>query len=312
MGRRRSPMFEALTFGLGYNVALVTLGALALGLASGGVGGFLSLRGRVLVADAIAHATLPGLALGFLIMASLGGSGRFLPGLMLGSALSALVGLWVVEWLSRRTRLPEDAAIGAVLSVFFGAGVVLLTVIQTLPFGRQAGLEGFLLGSTAGMLRADAQLVALGGALVLILALVLRRPLVMAAFDPGFAGMIGVSRTWLDRALMFLVLAVVVVGMKIVGLILIVALLIIPAATARLWAGQAMTMIALSALFGGLSGYVGAAISASGPDLPTGAVIVLVAAALFAISLVAAPERGILAVSLRQMRLRRALRARLR
>jgi manganese/zinc/iron transport system permease protein len=149
-------ILEALTLQLGYNAALVTIGAALLGAASGAAGTFLFLRKRALVSDAISHATLPGVALAFLVMVALGGDGRNLPGLLVGAGLSAGLGLLAVQWMTRRTRLAEDAAIGAVLSVFFGLGIVLLTVIQTLSSGRQAGLEEFLLGATAGMLFTDA------------------------------------------------------------------------------------------------------------------------------------------------------------
>ena len=185
--------FEALTFQLGYNATLVTLGALLLGLAAGVTGTFLFLRKRALVSDAISHATLPGVALAFIVMTLFGLDGRNLPGLLIGSAISAFLGLLCVQFLTRRTRLSEDAAIGAVLSVFFSIGVVLLTVIQTMSTGRQAGLESFLLGSTAGMLRADAILIALGGALVLTLVMIFRRPMTLVAFDPGFAETSGQS-----------------------------------------------------------------------------------------------------------------------
>ncbi|MBS4009544.1 MAG: metal ABC transporter permease, partial [Roseovarius sp.] len=137
-------LWDALTLQLGYNATLVTLGAAMLGVGAGATGTYLYLGKRALVSDAISHATLPGVVLGFMVMVALGGEGRFLPGLMLGAALSAVLGLLTVTWLTTRTRLHEDAAIGAVLSVFFGFGVVLLTVVQVMDAGRQAGLETFL------------------------------------------------------------------------------------------------------------------------------------------------------------------------
>lgn len=143
-------MFEALLLQSGYNATLVTLGAAALGLATGAVGSFLFLRRRSLVPDAMAHATLPGVGIAFLVMVAMGGEGRFLPGLLLGAGCTSLLGLWVLQGLVRGTRLPEDAAIGAVLSVFYGAGIVLLTYIQGLGAGRQAGLEGFCLARPRG------------------------------------------------------------------------------------------------------------------------------------------------------------------
>ena len=294
--------FEALTFQLGYNATLVTLGALLLGLASGVTGTFLFLRKRALVSDAISHATLPGVALAFIFMTLVGIDGRNLPGLLIGSALSAFLGLLCVQFLTRRTRLSEDAAIGAVLSVFFSIGVVLLTVIQTMSTGRQAGLESFLLGSTAGMLRADAILIAVGGAIVVTLVMVFRRPMTLVAFDPGFAKTSGVNLNRVDLIMMALVLGVTVVGLKIVGLILIVALLIIPPVTARFWTDRADWVVLGAGAFGGLAAWVGAAISASAPDVPTGPIIVLVSFAMFAASMLLAPSRGLLSTYLRHRR----------
>ncbi len=301
---------EALTFGLGYNATLVTLGATALGMAAGGAGTYLFLRKRALVSDAVSHATLPGICLAFMLMVALGGDGRFLPGLLLGSAVTAGLGLLCVAALVRRTRLTEDAAIGAVLSVFFGFGVVLLTIIQTLPAGRQAGLEGFLLGSTAGMLLPDAVLIAVGGALTLALVAVLHRPFTLVAFDPGYAEATGWRTGGIDLVLMALVMAVTVVGLKVVGLIMVVALLIIPPVAARFWTDRAAHLALIAGAIGGVSGYVGAAVSATAPGLPTGPIIVLVAFGMFALSFLAAPGRGVVAVALRHRRLQGAIHMR--
>ncbi|MGR3408762.1 metal ABC transporter permease [Roseovarius indicus] len=295
-------LFEALTLQLGYNATLVTIGAALLGVAAGATGTFLYVGKRALVSDAISHATLPGVGLAFIFMVLLGGDGRFLPGLLLGSALSAAIGLLCVSWLSTRTRLAEDAAIGAVLSVFFGLGIVLLTVIQTMSSGRQAGLETFLLGSTAGMLWNDAVIIATGGALVLALVVLLRRPMTLVAFDSEFAASTGIDVRRTDLAMMGLALAITVVGLKIVGLILIVALLIIPAVAARFWSDRMGRVVGIAGAIGGASGWIGAALSATAPDLPTGPIIVLVAFGFFAVSLLFAPGRGVLAAVLRHRR----------
>ena len=295
-------ILDALTLQLGYNATLVTIGAALLGMAAGVGGTFLFLRKRALVSDAISHATLPGVGLAFIAMVALGGDGRSLIGLLTGAAISAGLGLLCVSWLSTRTRLNEDAAIGAVLSVFFGFGIVLLTVIQTMSAGRQAGLEGFLLGSTAGMLRSDAGVIAVSAALTLALVLLLRRPLTLASFDPDFATATGQNVARTDLAMMGLVLAVTVVGLKIVGLIMIVALLIIPPVTARFWTDRTDHVIVISGALGGIAAYVGAALSAALPDLPTGPIIVLVGFALFALSLLCAPRRGLAAALLHHRR----------
>lgn len=295
-----SSLIEALLLQAGYNAALVAIGAMLLGIAAGVTGTFLFLRKRALVSDAVAHATLPGIGLAFIAMVMLGMDGRNLVVLMLGASTTAVLGLLAVEWISRRTRLAEDAAIGAVLSVFFGFGVVLLTIIQALSAGRQAGLESFLLGSTAGMLFADAVVILIGGSIAVALVVLLRRPMTVVSFDPEFAQSSGIRVRMIDLMIMGLVTAVTVIGLKIVGLILIVAMLIIPSVAARFWSNRTDRVVTIAGLIGGLSGYTGAAVSASAPSLPTGPIIVLICFALFVVSLFLAPNRGVLASVLRQ------------
>ncbi len=293
---------EALVLQAGYNAALVAIGAALLGFAAGASGTFLFLRKRALVSDAVAHATLPGIGLAFIVMVALGGDGRSLLGLLLGSAVTAWIGLLLIEWIVRHTRLAEDAAIGAVLGVFFGAGIVLLTVIQTMSAGRQAGLEGFLLGATAGMLFQDAIVIAVGGSFAVLATWLMRRPMTVVAFDSEYAASLGYDVRRTDLLMMGLVMAVTVIGLKLVGLILIVAMLIIPAVTARFWTERSHQVIWIAGAVGGGSGYLGAVISASAPALPTGPIIVLVAAGLFVFSLLFAPSRGMLTAVIRYRR----------
>jgi manganese/zinc/iron transport system permease protein len=285
---------SALMFQAGYNTTIVAIGALFLGLAGGMVGTFLLLRRRSLVSDALSHATLPGVGIAFLAMAALGGTGRFLPGLLLGAALSAFAGLAVVEWLTRRTRLNADAAIGAVLSSFFGFGVVLLTVIQSAQIGQQAGIGSFLLGSTSGMLRSEALMLAALAVASAIAIFWMRRVFVLISFDETFASSTGIDIRRADLILMLLVLAVTVTGLRIVGLVLVIALLIIPPVAARFWTEKVDRMMLISGVIGAAAGFVGTALSASIPNLPTGPIMVLVATTIFTVSMFFAPRRGVL------------------
>jgi manganese/zinc/iron transport system permease protein len=305
-----SAFLDALFLQAGYNAALVACGAALLGAAAGATGTFLFLRKRALVSDAVAHATLPGVGLAFIVMVAMGGDGRSLPGLLLGSAVTAAAGLVLIQWIVRRTRLAEDAAIGAVLGAFFGLGIVLLTVIQTMTTGRQAGLEDFLLGATAGMLRQDALVIAAGGTLAVLAVRLLRRPMTLVAFDADYAASVGYNVSRIDLLMMGAVLAVTVIGLKVVGLVLIVALLVIPPVAARFWTDRVHHMIWIAGLIGGASSYVGAAISASAPNLPTGPIIVLVTASVFAASLLFAPVRGLAAAIFRQKQFQRRVHRR--
>ncbi len=287
------PLAAILLLQAGYNTVIVMLGAAALGAASGIVGVFAMLRRRALVADAVAHATLPGVALGFIVAVALGFSGRSLPFLMTGAAITAVLAALAIQWIANRTRLTEDTAIASVLAVFFAIGIVLLTVIQTLKTGGQAGLDIYLLGATAGMLREEAITLAAFSLVVALAVAALFKELMLISFDAEYARAHGFPVRLLDLAVLALVLAVVVIGLRVVGLVLIVALLITPPAAARFWTDHTGCMTPVSAAIGAFSAYFGAAISAVSPDTPTGAVIVLVAFVSLLFSVFFGAARGL-------------------
>jgi manganese/zinc/iron transport system permease protein len=306
--RRTMPDLSALAGVLllqaGYNTVVVMLGAAALGAATGVVGVFAMLRRRALVADALAHATLPGVALGFIAAIALGYSGKSLPFLLVGAAITAILAGLSIQWIVSRTRLTEDTAIASVLATFFALGIVLLTVIQTLRTGGQAGLDIYLLGATAGMLRDEAITLAVLSVAVACIVVALFKELTLVAFDADYARAHGFPVRALDLVVLALVLAVIVIGIRVVGLVLIVALLIIPAAAARFWTDHTGRMTLLSAAIGAASAYTGAAISAVRPDTPTGAVIVLVAFSLLLVSVFFGAARGLVIRGVGARRLR--------
>lgn len=291
----------------GYNTTVVTIGVTLLGLAAGTVGTFAVLRKRAMMSDTLSHATLPGIGIAFLTALALGAEARSLPVLLTGAAVAAVVGVVVVHFVARHTRLPEDAAMGAVLSVFFGLGFVILSHIQTLGTGAEGGIGKFIYGQTAAMSVGDAQTigaVALGAA---VAAALLYKEFRLVCFDPEFARVQGWPVSLIDLLMMALVVVVTVVGLQAVGLILIIALVIIPAAAARFWTERLWVMTLIAAGIGAASGYVGAALSALLPRFPAGGIIVLVAGLLFLASLFFAPRRGVIAASVRHLRLRLAI-----
>jgi len=298
-------IMRTLTLSAGFNARVVVLSAALLGVSAGVVGCFTLLRKRALMGDALAHATLPGIALAFIIAAALGLQARSLGVLLPGAALAGVAGVVCVQLLVRHTRLREDAAIGIVLSGFFGLGVTLLSYIQSMSVGEQGGLATFIYGQTAAMLPRDAAL--MGGVAVLTIGagVLLHKEFSLVAFNEDYASVQGWPVSRLDLMLMALVVLVTVVGLQAVGLLLIVALLIIPPAAAAFWTRRLRTMVVLSALIGGFSGYLGASVSALTPRMPAGAVIVLTGGALFIISMLVAPQRGLLADRWRTLALRR-------
>ena len=297
-------LYAVLTFQAGYNTSIVLAGVIALGIGGGVIGVFSFLRKRALISDAISHATLPGIAIAFLIGIALGGTGRNLALLMAGAATTGVLGVLCVQWIRDYTRLPEDTAIGTVLSVFFGLGIVLLSHIQSLEAAGQAGLNSFLLGSTAALTAGEAQLIGGASLLTILIALLLLKEFGAVAFDEGFAAAQGWRIARLDLAMIGLLLAIVAIGLKTVGLVLIIALVIIPPASARFWTEKLGRLVALSGLFGGLAGWTGGSLSALLPDMPAGAVIVMAAATIFAFSLMFAPRRGVIGWAVRRLKMR--------
>ena len=288
-----------------YNTRVVVIGASLLGLAAGLVGTFLLLRKRALLSDTLSHATLPGIALAFMIAAGLGGDGKGLAGLLAGAAIFSVLGTGSVMLIQRYSRIKEDAALGIVLSVFFGFGVALMGMATRMGTGNAAGLETFIYGKTASMLFRDALLIGLTALGAILCCLALFKEFALVCFDDGFAATQGWPVGMLDFLMMVLVVLVTVIGLQAVGLILVVALLIIPPSAARFWTHRLPVMLALSGCFGAISGMVGSAISALMVNLPSGAVIVLTASTLFFLSLTFGTDRGLIRIVARRRNLRR-------
>jgi len=279
---------------MGYNTAVVAAGCVLLGVACGIIGCFASLRKRAVLADALGHATLPGIAAAYLVAPSLGLASRSTPVLFVGAAAGAGLGAVAVGLLLRTGRLRADAAVSAVLSVFFGAGVLLLSIIQRLDRGDQGGLSHLLLGQTAAMSRSDAVTIGVLALAATSVVGLLFKEFRSLCFDTDFAAVQGWPVRFLDFVLMFLITLVVVVGLQAVGLLLVVALLVIPAASARFWSNRLGWVLMAGAVIGGVSGLAGAMGSASIDRVPIGGAIVLCSAGLFVLSMVAGPARGLI------------------
>lgn len=276
-----------------YNTRVVFAGVTALGAAGGLVGTFLLLRKRSLLSDTVSHCTLPGIAIAFLISEAAGVSGRSLPVLLLGAATTGALGMAAVAAIRARSRVKDDAALAIVLSVFFGLGIALMVVIQQLPAGNAAGLAHFIYGKAASMTAGDAQLILFASLGVALVCAALFKEFKLLCFDTAFARTQGWPTMALDLVLMGLVVAVTVIGLQAVGMLLVVAMLIIPAAAARFWSHRLGVTVLLASLIGGASGLAGVIASALFSKLPAGAVIVLAAVLCFAVSFVFGAERGL-------------------
>ncbi len=292
-----------------HNTQVVAGATALLGAAAGMAGSLLLLRRRALMGDALGHATLPGIAGAYIVSVWLGGTGKEPWALMLGAAIGALLGVASVIFVRRAARTSEDTAMAIVLGSFFGIGTALLTLIQAAPGGHQAGLSTFVMGHAASMVTADLQAASIVAGVCVLLVVSLTKELRMLCFDEAFARAIGRPARVLDAIVLLIVTAVVVAGLQAVGLILVLALLVLPASTARLCTDRFGVMIGLAALFGGVSGIGGTIASSLATKLPTGPCIVLVGAGLFILALFLAPQRGYFARLLRARADDRALAA---
>jgi manganese/zinc/iron transport system permease protein len=265
-------------------------GSLLLGLCCGLMGSFLVVRKLALMGDALAHAVLPGVALGFLWNMTKDPLVIFF-----GAVVSGLLGAGTVQLLRQTSKHREDASLGFVLASFYGAGICLLTMIQTQPGGNKAGLDKFMFGQAAAMGAGDVALLA-GVALACLLTVALLfKEFRVVSFDPGFARAVGLPVRGLLSGLMLLLAFAIVASLQAVGVVLVTAMLVIPAATAYLLTDRLGIMLVLSAVLGMAAGGLGAFGSFVGRNLPTGPFMVLAGAAVFLLALAFGPRHGILA-----------------
>lgn len=289
----------------------VMLGTALLGATAGVIGSFAVLRRRALVGDMLSHAALPGICLAFLLTGS-----RDLLGLSLGALATGLVAVGLVTLVCRWTRTKEDAAIGIVLSTFFGAGVVLLSVAQRSTTGNQAGLNKYLFGEVAGMRSSDIQLLVVTAAAALLIVVALYKEFQLLSFDPDFAAAQGWPTLRLDLVMMAALAVVTIIGLPICGVILMAALIILPGAAARFWTDRLGRLLVIAGAAGAAAGVVGTFVASPLPEQwwgieplgarqpPPGPLIVLAATAFFLVSLLFAPHHGVVARSLAELRLR--------
>jgi manganese/zinc/iron transport system permease protein len=278
-----------------FNALLVLIGTAVLGCACGVVGAFTVLRERALIGDCVAHASLPGIAMAFLTFHN-----RSFLMLFLGAIVAGLVSAWCISIICSYTRIKSDSAIAIVLSCSFGLGLTLSRMIQNAPGGSAAGLDTFIFGKAAMISTSDVVTIACVAVVTIVSTVLLHKEFTLLCFDRHFATTQGYPVKLLDIALMTLVCLCTAAGLPAVGAVMVVALLVFPAATARLWTNSLSRLLMLSGAFGVASCVGGVVASAAVPEsitptgLPTGPLIVLCAALLFGISFLVAPRMSAL------------------
>lgn len=256
-------------------LAMAVLAAALCGI----VGTYVVLRGMSFIGDAVSHAVFPGLATAFVIGADLA----------LGGIIAGLVTSLAVAVVSQLRRLREDSVIGVFLVAAFGLGIV---IISRAP-GYAGSLTDFLFGSLTGVPVRDLVIVAAVGAFIAVLLAVFHQQLVAVSLDREFAAVQGVRVFWIDMLLYVCVTLAVVFSIQTVGNILVLGLLITPAAAARMLTERLSVMFVLAPTIGAVSAFIGLWLSWT-LDTPVGGTIVLVLTAVFCAAWLAAPRHGLI------------------
>ena len=277
-----------------YTVRTVVLGSAVLGAVSGSLGSFAVLRKQSLLGDAVSHAALPGIAIAFLLTGS-----KAPLVLLIGAAIAGWLGTLLIGSIIRNTRLKDDSAMGIVLSVFFGIGLVVLTFIQKLPNAAQAGLDKYLFGQAATLLPRDILTMTAAGGLAVLVMLLFWKEFKLVTFDSEYGASLGVPVNLVNILLTTCIVIAIVTGLQAVGVVLMSAMVVTPAVCARQWTERLGSMVIISAIIGSLSGAAGAFISSVARNIPTGPTIVIALALCLVLSIAFGSRRGMVWKALR-------------
>lgn len=282
-----------------YTFQIVALGTGVLGLLSGVIGSFTTLQKESLIGDALSHAALPGIIIGFMLIGSK--EWLFLLG---GAAVSGLIATALIQWMNKNGAVQFDNALSLILSSFFGLGLVLMTYLQKFPNADQAGIENFIYGQASSMLLRDVKVLVIATIIGLTLIITFWKELKIYTFDRSYSKTLGLNNNLIQLLISSIMIVTIILGLESVGVILMSALLIGPAVAARQWTNRLSIMVTLSGLFGGVSGVIGTLISSLYIQIPTGPSIVIIISVITFFSLLFAPNRGIIATR-RDMKRRR-------
>ena len=271
------------------SVQIVALGSVLMGMSCGLIGSYVVTRRLSLFGDTLSHAVLPGIAVGFIWS---GEKNSF--SLLIGAAIAGLLGIVCLSLLNRFTKIKDDSSLGIVLSAFYALGICMLTRIQKTGHSHQAGLDSFMFGQASALAQSDLIVIIASLFLIGLFITCNFKELLASGFDPQFSKSIGIPTDILQFGLWTLISLCVISSLQMVGVILVSAMLVIPAATASLIATRMGNYLTIACLLGAGSGLGGTFLSFLGENFPTGPLIVLVSSTFFTIVLFLRPQRGLL------------------
>lgn len=288
-------MISVIDFLAEFSYRRTLFGTIAIGATCGAMGTFLYLRRQALMSDVIGHAATPGVMAAFLLVSLLapGADPRALPVLVVGALVSGLASVWLSQAIARHTRIGIDATMAVVLSLFLGGGLVILQVIQKSTLPGKGGIQDLMFGNAATLTSLDVATIAVSSVVILAVAGLCWRPFVLMTFDETEARIQGWPVRWLTPALFGLLVVAIVMGVKAVGLILMIAFAVFPPAAARQFTRTTLTMFVLSGAIGAAAAAIGSYLSIALGNVPTGPVIVVVLGAFIGVSMLAGSRTGV-------------------
>lgn len=278
-----------------YTTIVVALGAAVLGMISGVIGSYSVIRKQSLIGDGVSHSALPGVVLAFMMTGN-----KSTEVLLLGALVAGILAAGFIIGIVKNSRIKFDSALALVMSVFFGTGLVLLSIVQKTPDSAQAGLSRFIFGQVSAILKRDVYIMTIVSAVLILLVILFWKEFKLFSFDPEYAHTLGFKPMRLNLLLMLMTVFTIIIGLQTVGVILMSAMLIAPGVAARQWTDRLWLMIVLSAVFGAGAGVIGAFSSSLAEKLPTGPAIVVVISIIVLISILIAPNRGLISKALRR------------
>lgn len=288
---------------------MVFFGTSVIGLVAGALGSFAYLRKQSLISDVISHAALPGTLLAFLAATVvLGADGRNMLGLIAGAVVVGTVAVLFANAVARTSKIRIDTAMAVSLTIFFGAGMLLMRIVTNSSLPGKGGIQDYLFGNASVITLADLTTSVVVGGIALLLMLLFWKEFALRTFDPDHSTVLGFGARTVDTLMFTTIVIATVIGVKAVGLVLMVAFVVTPPAAARQWTRTLPGMVALSATFGALGSGVGAYLSIVGGKIPTGPLIVLTLFAIFVVSLLLSPRRSVITRIVGRTRARAALK----
>ena len=271
-----------------YTFRVVALGCSLLGGISAIIGTFAVLKRENLLGDGIAHASLAGVCLAFILTGK-----KELTVLLLGALIIGVICILLIYFIQLNSKVKFDSSIALMLSTFFGLGLVLLTYLKTVPGAKKAGLNRFIFGQASTLILRDIYFITSVGLILLILVLVFWKEIKISIFDKDYAKTLGINSDRIRLLVSIMIVINVITGIQVAGVVLMTSMLVAPSVAARQWSDKLSVVVLLGSIFGIISGFIGTSISTINVELPTGPLIILSLSLFVLVSLLFSP-RGII------------------